>query len=176
MPWTWPADYFNFIHIRELYGSIPDWDYLFSQTYNAMKPGGWVEVLEHSVFAVSDYGTCGPEAMFSRWGTVVEEVGKMSGNSFTIWKETKNLVEKAGFVEVVQHNYKWPMNGWSKDPKLKELGMWNHLRLFNGVEDFMLRPLTQTAGVCSSSQYRERGTDLTFDSGQLNAQYSSWKI
>jgi hypothetical protein len=147
MPWTWPANNFDFVHIRELFGSITDWDHLLSQTLDATKPGGWVEVLEHSVFAVSDYGTLGPDDAFTRWGKKTEEFTKKTGASFSIWSETKDLVEKAGFVDVVRQNYKWPMNGWSRNQKLKDLGMWNQLRLFNGVEDFMLRPLTQIFGV-----------------------------
>jgi hypothetical protein len=75
------------------------------------------------------------------------ELGDKSGASFRIWSQAKGYVEKAGFVDVVETRYKWPMNGWPKNSKLKELGMWNQLRLFNGVEDFMLRPLTKTAGV-----------------------------
>lgn len=176
MPWTWPANNFDFIHIRELFGSIPDWNYLLSQALNAMKPGGWVEVLEHSVLAVSDYGTCGEDAMFTKWGRIAEELGKKTGASFSVWSETKDFVEKAGFVDVVQHRYKWPMNGWSRNKKLKELGMWNQLRLFNGVEDFTLRPLTQTAGVYSPVPFRETCVDQKFDSGQLSAYYNSWTI
>jgi hypothetical protein len=60
-------------------------------------------------------------------------------------------MERAGFVDVVETRYKWPMNGWSKDPKLKELGMWNQLRLYDGVEGYMLRLLTNVGGVSSQS-------------------------
>lgn len=31
---------------------------------------------------------------------------------------------------------------WSSDPKLRELGCWNQLRLRDGIEGFMLRLLT----------------------------------
>jgi hypothetical protein len=162
MPWTWPANSFDFIHIRELFGSIADWDDLLNQALNSLKPGGWIEVLEHSVHAVSDYGTLGPDAMFTRWGKITEEISHITGASFAIWSETKNLVEKAGFVDVVQQRYKWPMNGWSRNRKLKELGMWNQLRLFNGVEDYMLRLLTQTVGVCSFFPHTQSCIDRQF--------------
>lgn len=33
-------------------------------------------------------------------------------------------------------------NRWSKDPKLRELGRWNQVRLHGGVEGYMLRLLT----------------------------------
>jgi hypothetical protein len=31
-------------------------------------------------------------------------------------------MERAGFTDVVQTVYKWPMNRWPKDRKYKELG------------------------------------------------------
>lgn len=147
MNWEWPANTFDFIHIRELFGSIPDWDYLFHQTYEATKPGGWVEIAEHSVVPVSDDGTVTPDCVFSKWGRKILEVGEKSGNSFTIWNESKERLQRAGFVDVVEKRYKWPMSGWSKDKKLKELGMWNQLRVYNGLEDFALRLLTTYGGV-----------------------------
>ncbi len=59
-------------------------------------------------------------------------------------------MERAGFEDLVETRYKWPMNGWSKDPKLRELGMWNQLRLYDGIEGMMLRVLTHDGGVrCS---------------------------
>jgi hypothetical protein len=145
--WTWPANYFDFIHIRDLLGCIPDWDYLFSQTYNATKPGGWVEISEHSVNPFSDDGTCGPDAFFNLWGEKVLEMGERNGQSFAIWSESKERMQRAGFVDIVERRYKWPMSGWSKDKKLKELGMWNQLRIYNGLEDFVLRLFTQVGGV-----------------------------
>ena len=33
-------------------------------------------------------------------------------------------MEKVGFVDVTEKRFKWPLNTWPKDPKLKELGMW----------------------------------------------------
>jgi hypothetical protein len=147
MEWGWPANNFDFIHIRELFGSIPDWDYLFSQAYKATKPGGWVEIAEHSVVPVSDDGTVTPDCVLSKWGRKILEVGEKSGSSFTIWNESKERLQKAGFVDVVEKRYKWPLSGWNKDKKLKELGMWNQLRAYNGLEDFALRLLTTHGGV-----------------------------
>ncbi|RAL68771.1 hypothetical protein DID88_007464 [Monilinia fructigena] len=39
--WTYPPDYFDFIHIRALFGSIHDWDNLYAQAYKHLKPGGF---------------------------------------------------------------------------------------------------------------------------------------
>lgn len=89
---------------------------------------------------------------FHTWGKTVEGVKEKWGKGFTIWQEAKERLEKAGFVDVTEVTYKWPMNGWPEDRKLKDIGRWNQLRLHEGVESFMLRLLTQVEGVraCSS--------------------------
>lgn len=146
LEWTYPPSNFDFIHIREMFGSIPDWDYFFSQCFRCVKPGGWVEIVEHDVRPVADDDTC-PEGHFFRlWGNTVIEMGAKFGKSFSIWEEAKGRLERAGFEEVVEVQYKWPMNGWSQDPKMRELGKWNQLRLHEGIEGMMLRLLTQAGG------------------------------
>jgi hypothetical protein len=147
LEWTFPPNHFDFIHIRELFGCIPDWDFFFQQAYRHTKPGGWVEIVEHSVQPVSDDGSMGPEHFYHEWGRVVIEMGQKFGKSFTIWEESAERMRRAGFVDVVEVQYKWPMNGWPKDEKMKNIGRWNQLRLMDGVEGFMLRLLTQVGGV-----------------------------
>ncbi|KAM5443225.1 hypothetical protein MferCBS31731_001542 [Microsporum ferrugineum] len=141
-PWTYPQNHFDFIHIREMFGCIPDWDEFFQQCYQCLKPGAYIEIVEHSVEPTSDDGSVGPSHFYTLWGKTVVEAGATFGKSFTIWKESKERLKRAGFIDVVEVEYKWPMNGWSKDPKLRELGRWNQVRLHGGVEGYMLRLLT----------------------------------
>lgn len=112
-----------------------------------MKPGGWIEIVEHSVQPTSDDGSVGPDHFYNLWGSTVIEMGEKFGKSFTIWNEAKERMEQAGFVDVVEYTYKWPMNGWSTDKKEKDIGRWNQLRLHEGIEGFMIRLLTQIGGV-----------------------------
>ena len=165
MPWTYAPERFDFIHIRELFGSIPDWDEFFRQCYRALKPGGYIEVVEHSVSPIVDDDTMSANHFYRTWGETVLKAGERFGKSFSIWEESADRLKKAGFEEVVETSYKWPMNGyvfssktmdtdrtrklntcssWSDDPKLHELGRWNQFRLHGGVEGFMLRLLTTT--------------------------------
>ncbi|EAT87924.2 hypothetical protein SNOG_04164 [Parastagonospora nodorum SN15] len=141
LEWTFPSNHFDFIHIRELFGCIPDWDFFFQQAYKHTKPGGWVEIVEHSMMK-----PWGPTTFTTLGGKVVIEMGQKFGKSFTIWEENAERMRNAGFVDVVEVHYKWPMNGWPKDEKLKNIGRWNQLRLMDGVEGFMLRLLTQVGG------------------------------
>ncbi|KAL4790674.1 S-adenosyl-L-methionine-dependent methyltransferase [Aspergillus venezuelensis] len=146
LPWTYPANQFDFIHIRELFGCIPDWDEFFRNCYNCLKPGGYIEVVEHSVHPVADDGSLPEDHFYNEWGRTVVESGERFGKSFKIWEESAERLTRAGFVDVVREEYKWPMNGWSSDPKLHELGRWNQFRLNGGIEGFMLRLLTSTLG------------------------------
>jgi hypothetical protein len=36
----------------------------------------------------------------------------------------RSMMEQVGFVDVVEKRFKWPLGGWPKDEKLKELGLW----------------------------------------------------
>jgi hypothetical protein len=159
--WTYPENHFDFIHIRELFGCVSDWDDFFAQAFAHTKPGGYVEIMEHSVWPVSDDGTVNDQSFLTLWGRTVVEMGERFGKSFTIWKESKSQMERAGFVDIVEKRYKWPVNDWPSPAfrtdgndggkswqRLRELGRWNQLRLYYGVEGFMLRLLTTTGGVC----------------------------
>ncbi|KAJ4287188.1 hypothetical protein N0V90_012586 [Kalmusia sp. IMI 367209] len=146
LEWTFPPNHFDFVHVRELFGCVPDWDFFVAQAYEHIAPGGWIEIVEHSVQPRCDDDTMGPDHFFHLWGETVVELGRKWGKPFTIWEEAKGHLEKAGFVDVTEVVYKWPMNGWPEDRKMKDIGRWNQLRLHEGVEGFMLRLLTQIGG------------------------------
>lgn len=52
----------------------------------------------------------------------------------------------AGFQDVVERRYQWPLGTWPKDPKLKELGIWARAHADSGLEDWCLAPLTGLLG------------------------------
>lgn len=111
LPWTYSRNQFDFIHVREMFGSIPDWDEFFRQSWRCLKPGGYIEVVEHSVEPISDDDTVGPDHFYTHWGQTVVESGNLSGKSFTIWRESADRLKRLGFEDVVEHKFKWPMNG-----------------------------------------------------------------
>ncbi|KAL8706783.1 MAG: hypothetical protein Q9201_000209 [Fulgogasparrea decipioides] len=147
MEWTYRKESFDFIHSREMFGSIADWDEFFRQCYLHLKPGGWVEALERGVKPVSDDGTVGPDHFWTTWGNTVLSVGEMWGKGFNAWEILKEKMEAAGFVDVVQVPMKWPIGPWMEDKHMKELGMWNALRLDTGLEGYVMRLFTMAGGV-----------------------------
>lgn len=149
LEWTYRKNSFDFIHSREMFGSIADWDEYFRQCYLHLKPGGYVEALERGVKPVSDDGTVGPDHFWTTWGNTVLSIGETWGKGFNAWEILKDKMEAAGFVDVVQVPMKWPIGPWMDDEHMKELGMWNALRLDTGLEGYVMRLFTMAGGVNS---------------------------
>ncbi|KAF5624592.1 phosphoethanolamine n-methyltransferase 3 [Fusarium sp. NRRL 52700] len=124
-PWTWDANTFDFVHMRYLFGAIRDWNALFKEAYNAVKPGGWVESCESEPMTHSDDGTVtndGSTALGGTWDKMFIEGGKATGCSLSVLTEDLQMkaMKEAGFI---------PFGSWPKDPKMAEIGQYAKLSL-----------------------------------------------
>ncbi|WQF89316.1 Putative S-adenosyl-L-methionine-dependent methyltransferase superfamily [Colletotrichum destructivum] len=146
--WTWPEDHFDFIHLRQLYGSIPDWVDLYRSAYRHLRPGGWVQNLEINAGIHSDHVDYPPDHIFHEWGRVFDEGGRKTGRSFTVAQghTMRDNMEAAGFVDVVEKKAKLPIHGWPRDPRLQRAGMLIQLALEESIEGFGTFLLTQILG------------------------------
>lgn len=95
---------------------------------------------------MADDGSVGEGHFFNTWGRVVQETGRKWGKSFDVWKESRALLQDAGFVDVKKKKFQWPVNGWPKDPKQKQLGEMNLSRMLENMEGYVMRVLTTAAG------------------------------
>jgi hypothetical protein len=48
-----------------------------------------------------------------------------------------------GFENVTEERFKWPLNRWPKDPKMKELGMWTQANLLSDLSGLSLAIFTR---------------------------------
>ncbi|KAH0385140.1 S-adenosyl-L-methionine-dependent methyltransferase, partial [Aureobasidium melanogenum] len=142
LDWTWEENQLDYVHVREMFGSIADWDLFCSEALRCIAPGGYIEIMEHSTTMACDDDSLPPKHFYHTWGRTINDLSEKWGKTFNTWKESKALLEKAGFVDVVEKRFKWPMNGWPNDPALKQLGELNQLRLTEHVQGFTLRLLT----------------------------------
>jgi hypothetical protein len=55
-------------------------------------------------------------------------------------------MEAVGFVNTVEKIYKWPSNGWPKDKKFKELGMWNYANMGESTSGISMALFTRGLG------------------------------
>ncbi|KAM3078495.1 hypothetical protein ACMFMG_006371 [Clarireedia jacksonii] len=71
--WTYPLSHFDFIHIRSLFGSVPDWPKVYEQAFKHLKPGGFIEQIEPSLYLHSDDGTLARDNPMNRFTGVRTE-------------------------------------------------------------------------------------------------------
>lgn len=71
-------------------------------------------------------------------------------------------IVRAGFTDVVRVRFKWPIGGWSNDPRLKELGKWVLVHWNEGLEGWVLRFFTKHMGVSDplNTAWRQRSEPL----------------
>lgn len=97
---------FDFIHGRDLEGSVRDYDQLFRQAFQNLKPGGYLEMASMEINTHSDDGTHLKAKNFLKGLRVTHEASKKFGkdmNSVATWKEK---MERAGFENVTEKIYK----------------------------------------------------------------------
>lgn len=53
---------------------------------------------------------------------------------------------EAGFVDVTETSYRMPIGPWPTDPREKQVGQYNWLNYLEGLEAFLMAPLTRWLG------------------------------
>ncbi|ESZ93287.1 hypothetical protein SBOR_6325 [Sclerotinia borealis F-4128] len=141
--WTYPPNYFDFIHIRALFGSIPNWDELYTQAYKHLKPGGFIQHIEPSLYIFSDDDTLPPDSPLFKFA----EAGERTGQSMDLCPTMSSKIAQAGFINLQERTYKTPLGEWSNDAKLQEVGKWNLLQFDVGLEGFAVQLFTNVIGM-----------------------------
>jgi len=103
--WTYTRK-FDFIHGRELEGSIRDYDRLFKQCFDNLRPGGYLEMQSIEVATYSDDGSHLRSEMFIKGLDLVTEASIKFGKSMQTMGTWKKKMELAGFVNVTEKIYK----------------------------------------------------------------------
>ncbi|KAJ3944061.1 uncharacterized protein N0V96_005585 [Colletotrichum fioriniae] len=96
-----------------------------------------------------DYADAHPEAKVigvdlsniqPKWG------GRVTGRNMDAAPTYAALMRTAGFVDVEEHQFKWPVNAWPRDPHFKTLGAYTHCNLDHGLEGLTLGLATRNLG------------------------------
>lgn len=121
-PWIFSKP-FHFIHCRMMVGGIKDWPNLFKSCYEGLAPGGWIEVSNFIFPAASDDDTLREDSALAKWCQYVSECSQKLGAPLELARDCAAHLRAAGFVNIVEKQYKWPHNTWALGKKNKELGM-----------------------------------------------------
>ena len=144
LPWTYPPDHFDFVHIRNLHGAISDWPSLYREAFRCTQPGGYLEHVEFNIRTLSDIAP--EDHIYFRWNALFAEAGERMGRTFQIYDQMRGHIADAGYVDVVTHMWKVPIGGWAKNPRLKNVGLYTLMFLDQSVEGFALYMLKNVMG------------------------------
>ncbi|KAK1750094.1 S-adenosyl-L-methionine-dependent methyltransferase [Echria macrotheca] len=144
LPWTFPRNHFDFIHIRNLHGGISDWPALYRECFRASRPGGYIEDVEFNIRTLSDLVE--PDHIYHQWNALFAEAGERMGRTFQIYDQMHRHIADAGYTEVTAKTWKVPIGGWAADQKLKTVGMYTLYYLDQSLEGFALYMLKNIMG------------------------------
>ncbi|KAL5598872.1 hypothetical protein BROUX41_003807 [Berkeleyomyces rouxiae] len=128
-PWAYPDNYFDFVHLRVLLGSIRDWPKLYKEIFRCLKPGGYFEHYDFSYVPKSDDGSITPSSGWSEYSAALLEAGETMGQTFRVVDDSRNVnwFEETGFEDITEIRYKVPVGGWPTNSKYKMIGYINYV-------------------------------------------------
>ncbi|KAL2855648.1 S-adenosyl-L-methionine-dependent methyltransferase [Aspergillus pseudodeflectus] len=144
---TWSySQPFDYIHGRELEGFIRDHDHLFQEAFKNLKPGGYFEIASIDVNTYSDDDTHLKAKCMLEGVKNMHAASKKFGKDMNTTSTWKARIEKVGFVNVTEEVYKLPQSPWPKDPKLKDLGRYHQVNMFEALPPYCYALFTRVLG------------------------------
>ncbi|RDW88352.1 S-adenosyl-L-methionine-dependent methyltransferase-17 [Coleophoma cylindrospora] len=144
-PWRFNFK-FDFIYTRMMTGAFSDWPKYFNQAFENLNPGGYIELADCTYPFIADDPSLSKDSALTKWCQLMMDGCAAMGRPIDSAVRYKAQLEDAGFTDVVELKYKWPLNRWPKDKKAKELGMWTHENMYGGLLGFSLAIFTRILG------------------------------
>jgi hypothetical protein len=119
---------------------------LAEQIYDALVPGGWVEL--ECIYGVlgCDDNSLPADCAFREFDRHIREASIAVGASLEDPAKYKPWLEAAGFEMVVERRFKIPSNPWAKDPRMKLIGTFEMENFLRGLEGMSLRVFQKGLG------------------------------
>lgn len=142
--WTW-REQFDLIRMRNMIGSFDqaEWDRVYQQCYDKLKPGGWIEQYEVGPFVECDDNSLPEDSVLAKWGPNIRECGERAGRSCDVIYTMAQSIREKGFIDMHEKNYKWPIGPWPKHQRFKEGGLLNYEHWMSGIEGWCMWLLTK---------------------------------
>lgn len=144
--WTYPLDYFDYIHVRQLAGSMLDWSDLIAQCYTHLRPGGKLEISEGRANFWYAHDSVSEDSFTYQW---LMEWRRLSASmNFDVFPTLPSIIQSTQsskhFENVQTVERLVPVGGWPRDKHLKEIGKYFKFQfLESGLDAYTLALFTR---------------------------------
>ena len=120
----WNFSYkFEYIHGRALLTSFKSHLPVIKSSFDFLVPGGYLELQDCIYgFRCVDDSTNG--SSLQSWVNLIMKGTAALGKDWTRASDYKQHLEQAGFQDVVEKRYEWPVGTWARGRRMKMLGVW----------------------------------------------------
>ncbi|KAL0939517.1 methyltransferase domain-containing protein [Colletotrichum truncatum] len=143
--WAW-SEPFDFIFSRNMLGSFHSWEWIVSQAFDNLEPGGYFEIHDNLYPIECDDGTLTEDMALFKWSALLVEAVEKMGRSLTVTSNLSQILEDVGFEDVTVTKQKMPVSPWPRDHRLQELGNWTQASLLPGIEGMAMALFTRVLG------------------------------
>lgn len=157
----WPSEFaqrFDFVHSRAIGMGIGDWDTYISRAWDALKPGGWLELQEFHLPLGCDDGTHEGTAL-QKWGLTMQAAAAKIGVDVQASAKNAARLRNRGFAHVREVRLKSPIGPWAKGELEKEVGVMGLRDLYDNLSGLSVKLLSlvgysaeTTAELCEAAK------------------------
>lgn len=119
---SFEVDDFESNWVRELAGSVENFDRLFTQAYNSLKPGGYLEMQSFRIELFSENDNLDKLDKYTEWIQLLHEASARFGKVMTNMDDWPNMMSNAGFRDIKIDIIKVPMSPWPNGQTQKRSG------------------------------------------------------
>ncbi|KAL7265844.1 hypothetical protein RUND412_011629 [Rhizina undulata] len=146
-PWPYADNSFDFIHLRNMAAFVSDWPKLYRQAFQALRPGGWIEVQDFCEIFSTDDGSLPATSALTCWSENFEKATVTAGNQWnSVAPRIKDHLRDVGCIDIGEMLIKLPIGRWQRGKWEKELGTYWRQVYFDGAEAYSLAPFTRILG------------------------------
>lgn len=144
-PWVYETP-FDYIHGRALTTCFKSPLDIFKKAFAALRPGGYFEMQDPMVQKAVDDSFRG--TTLAELADYISTATAATGRLWTHVPQYPEYFREAGFVDIVEHDFRWPTNPhWPESEKEKVLGLWMQAQVQTGVlESATTRIFTKMLG------------------------------
>ncbi|RYP93141.1 hypothetical protein DL770_000715 [Monosporascus sp. CRB-9-2] len=136
---------FDFIHMRAIVTCFMDPKAVFAQAYEALEPGGWIELRDPIM--PFQFLTPPPEnCALKEWGEKIIEAAARIGRHWTNAQYYSEWLQELGCVNIVETREHVGLNPWMKGSRNKQLAVLLGTDMSNGLESMSMALFTRVLG------------------------------